>query len=303
MRLSARALVKSFGDKQVLKGISFEAEPGKALGLLGRNGAGKTTAIRVVMGVFPADDGEVLLDGRPIDRGAVRIGYLPEERGLYAKRVIEEQLVYFAMLRGLTASEAKENVSYWLERVEMGAYARQKLDTLSKGNQQKIQLAATLLCYPDVIILDEPFSGLDPVNAKLLKDIVKEQLREGKTVFFSSHQMNYIEEFCEQIAIIKDGAIAVSGAIRDIRRGYARDKLILSGLELEPVRAYILGALRALVTDVSVSGEKLEVTLAAAEKKNDFMSALVAQEFDLDGIQVYEPTLSDIFVQYTEAAI
>jgi ABC-2 type transport system ATP-binding protein len=303
MRLTARHLTKAFSEKQVLRGISFEAESGVALGLLGRNGAGKTTAIRIVMGVFPADSGEILLDGRPLDRAAVRLGYLPEERGLYVKKPILDQLVYFARLRGLTAAESRRSARHWLERVGLAAFAHKRLDTLSKGNQQKIQLVAALQCDPAILILDEPFSGLDPVNARLLKDIVKEEIARGKIVFFSSHQMNYIEEFCDRIAILNGGHIALSGGIRDIKRSYERNRLLLSGPALPAMRGYIRSALPSLVKEMSEAGAHLSVTLTSARHKRDFVAALLAQDFDFDTIQVYEPSLSDIFVEYTEGTV
>ena len=195
MILELKNIDKSFGDKEVLKGVSFTAEGGKAFGLLGRNGAGKTTSIRILMNVFPANSGEVLIDGKPIDYGKIGIGYLPEERGLYPKKLIIDQLVYFAELKGMNTKDAVKAVDYWLDRLGMTEYRNKRLDTLSKGNQQKIQLITALAHDPDIVILDEPFSGLDPVNAMLLKDVVKEQIAKGKIVLFSSHQMSYIEEF------------------------------------------------------------------------------------------------------------
>ena len=189
MILELKSIEKSFGEKQVLRGISFSAEGGRAFGLLGRNGAGKTTAIRILMGVFPADGGEVLLDGKPIDYRRVGIGYLPEERGLYPKKIILDQLVYFAELKGMKKKDAVEAIDRWLDRLGMREYRNKRLDTLSKGNQQKIQLITALAHDPDIVILDEPFSGLDPVNAMLLKDVVREEIARGKVVLFSSHQM------------------------------------------------------------------------------------------------------------------
>ena len=179
MILELQNISKSFGEKQVLRGISFSAEGGRAFGLLGRNGAGKTTAIRILMGVFPADSGAVLLDGKPIDHKRVGIGYLPEERGLYPKKIILDQLVYFAELKGMTKKDAVSAVDYWLERLGMSEYRQKRLDTLSKGNQQKIQLVTALAHDPAIVILDEPFSGLDPVNAMLLKDVVREEIAKG----------------------------------------------------------------------------------------------------------------------------
>ena len=197
MKLELLNIYKSFGEKKVLTDLSFSAESGKAFGILGRNGAGKTTTIRILMDVFPADSGRVLLDGKPIDYTKVGIGYLPEERGLYPKKAIIEQLVYFAELKGMSRKDATRSVDTWLERLGMTEYRNKRLDTLSKGNQQKIQLITALAHDPHIVILDEPFSGLDPVNAMLLKDVVKEQIALGKIVLFSSHQMNYIEEFCD----------------------------------------------------------------------------------------------------------
>ena len=228
MILELNNIDKSFGEKEVLKGVSFTAEGGKAFGLLGRNGAGKTTSIRIIMNVFPANGGEVLLDGKPIDYNKIGLGYLPEERGLYPKKPVIDQLAYFAELKGMSAKEAVRAVGYWLDRLGMTEYRNKRLDTLSKGNQQKIQLITALAHNPHIVILDEPFSGLDPVNAMLLKDVVKEQISQGKIVLFSSHQMAYIEEFCDSIAILSAGRVAISGDLIEIKRNYVRDKLVVS---------------------------------------------------------------------------
>ena len=218
MILELKNIEKSFGEKKVLTGVSFKAEGGKAFGLLGRNGAGKTTSIRILMDVFPANSGEVLIDGQPIDYNKIGIGYLPEERGLYPKKIIVDQLTYFAELKGMGRKAAVQSIDYWLGRLGMTEYRNKKLETLSKGNQQKIQLITALAHDPDIIILDEPFSGLDPVNAMLLKDVVKEQIAKGKIVLFSSHQMSYIEEFCDSIAILNNGVVALHGDLHDIKR-------------------------------------------------------------------------------------
>jgi len=303
MRLTAENITKSFGAKQVLKGINLGVESGRALGLLGRNGAGKTTMIRIIMQVFPADSGRVLLDGKPLDTNQIKIGYLPEERGLYPKKVILEQLLYFAALRGVSARQAKKDALRLLDRLGMGEYANKKLDTLSKGNQQKIQLIATLICDPQIVILDEPFSGLDPVNAMLLEDLVKECIQQGKIVFFSSHQMNYVEEFCNEIAILNQGKIVLSGNIREIKRGYERNRLLISTRQAENVRQWASALPAELVTQVGEQEGDLLVTLADVGKKDAFLSALTAQGFDIDGFRIYEPSLNDIFVSYTEGAV
>lgn len=296
MKITIKSLTKSFGDHQVLKGISFESGSGRAFGILGRNGAGKTTTIRIIMGVFDGDSGEILIDDRPVDRDKIRFGYLPEERGLYPKKPVLSQLVYFGMLKNLSHKEALKSAEYWLSRLQMGEYKRSRLDTLSKGNQQKIQLATALISNPDIVILDEPFSGLDPVNAMLLKDVVKELIADDKIVLFSSHQMNYIEEFCDQIAILNGGEIVLSGSIKEIKRGYDRRKIIIASPDIEKIRGI-------LPYDTVVEADKLVVTLDSVADKPALLASLSGGNFDLDEIRVYEPTLSDIFVEYTEDRI
>lgn len=292
MKLEIKNIYKSFGSKKVLKGVSFFAESGEAFGLLGRNGAGKTTSIRILMDVFAPENGEVLIDGKPVDYDKIRIGYLPEERGLYPKKKIIDQLVYFAELNGMSKRDAVKAVDYWLERLKMSEHRNKRLDTLSKGNQQKIQLITALAHNPQIIILDEPFSGLDPVNAMLLKDVVKEQIEKGKIVLFSSHQMNYIEEFCSKIGIINNGEMVLQGSLHDIKRNYVRDRLVVRTEYPEK----IIQKLGSQCT-AKESGE-LIVKLKSAEDKQRMMRELT-ENFDIDEIKVYEPSLNDIFVQYT----
>ena len=296
MILELKNIDKSFGEKEVLKGVSFVAEGGKAFGLLGRNGAGKTTSIRILMNVFPADKGEVLIDGKPINYNKIGIGYLPEERGLYPKKIIIDQLVYFAELKGMGTKDATIAVDYWLNRLGMSEYRNKKLDTLSKGNQQKIQLVTALAHDPDIVILDEPFSGLDPVNAMLLKDVVKEQIAKGKIVLFSSHQMSYIEEFCDSIAIINAGKVAISGDLHDIKRNYPRNKLVVSSTSSERICAE-LGNICTVREDGS-----LLIQLQNPDEKQAMMKRLV-ENYDIDEVKVFEPSLNDIFVEYAGAQV
>ena len=291
MILELKNIDKSFGEKEVLRGVSFVAEGGKAFGLLGRNGAGKTTSIRILMNVFPADRGEVLIDGKPIDYNKIGIGYLPEERGLYPKKIIIDQLVYFAELKGMSIKDATKAVDYWLNRLGMSEYRNKKLDTLSKGNQQKIQLVTALAHNPDIVILDEPFSGLDPVNAMLLKDVVKEQISKGKIVLFSSHQMSYIEEFCDSIAIINAGKVAISGDLHDIKRNYPRNKLVVNSTNSKQIIAD-LGDTCTACEDGS-----LLIQLQTPDEKQAMMKRLV-ENYDVDEVKVFEPSLNDIFVEY-----
>ena len=291
MILELQSIEKSFGEKKVLTGISFKAEGGKAFGLLGRNGAGKTTAIRILMNVFPANAGKVLIDGAPIDYTKVQIGYLPEERGLYPKKIIIDQLIYFAELKGMSRKDAVRAIDYWLNRLGMMEYRNKRLDTLSKGNQQKIQLITAVAHDPDIVILDEPFSGLDPVNAMLLKDVVRELIAKGKIVLFSSHQMSYIEEFCDSIAILNKGVVAISGDLHDIKRNYERDKLVVRTEDPDA----IFNAFAGQCTTLEDGGLLLKMN--SPIEKQATMKRLV-DEFDVDEVKVFEPSLNDIFVEY-----
>ena len=291
MILELKNIEKSFGEKKVLTGVSFKAEGGKAFGLLGRNGAGKTTSIRILMDVFPANSGEVLIDGQPIDYNKIGIGYLPEERGLYPKKIIIDQLTYFAELKGMGRKAAVQSIDYWLERLGMTEYRNKKLETLSKGNQQKIQLITALAHNPDIIILDEPFSGLDPVNAMLLKDVVKEQIAKGKIVLFSSHQMSYIEEFCDSIAILNNGVVALHGDLHNIKRDYPRDRLVVK----TETPGKIIADFGSSCT-VMENGD-LMIRMCSSSEKKATMTRLI-ENYDIDEVKVYEPSLNDIFVEY-----
>lgn len=305
MELKVEGITKNFGEKEVLKGVSFNVKSGSALGLLGRNGAGKTTTIRIIMQLFNPNSGMVLLDGMPLDISKIKIGYMPEERGLYAKKKIMEQLLYFAALKGISKSTAKKNAMELLEKTGMTEYANAKLDTLSKGNQQKIQLVATLICDPEIVVLDEPFSGLDPVNAIILKDIVKEQISKGKIVIFSSHQMNYVEEFCNDIVILNQGKIAVSGKIKDIKKNTKHDKIIVRTDFLQEVTSYIVETAKdeGLIKNIETKSDYIEITLNDSKDSQKLFKMISSCDFTIDEIKVYEPSLNDIFVKYTEGAI
>jgi len=211
-----------------------------------------------------------------------------------------EQLIYLAELKGLKASEAKKSAKELLEKLEMTEYENKRLDTLSKGNQQKIQLVATLTCDPDIVILDEPFSGLDPVNAMLLKDTVKELIARGKVVIFSSHQMNYVEEFCNDIAILNQGKIVKAGNINQIKKSYDRNKIVVSSTQIDKIKIFADNNLHNIVANTQINKDMLLIELINANMKNNLMNSLAGENFDIDKFYVYEPSLNDIFVEYTE---
>ncbi len=295
MTLELNNICKSFTNKEVLHNICFSAKSGDALGILGRNGAGKSTTIRIIMGVFFEDSGEVLVDGKKIDRKNIKFGYLPEERGLYPKVSIMDQLVYFTKLKGVSKNDAIKSVNYWLDRLEMSEYKNKKLSTLSKGNQQKIQLITAISANPDMVILDEPFSGLDPVNSLLLKDVVKELISDGKIVLFSSHQMSYVEEFCSSIAIINEGHIKLHGNLSDIIRNYPRNKLEIFSTQGEKIMSSY--------KDMSeFENGRVILNLNSPDDKLSVMRNIL-EKFDVDRINVLEPSLNEIFIEYTKNSI
>lgn len=299
MKLEVKDITKSFGETNVLKGISFSVESGKALGLLGRNGAGKTTTIRILMDVFHANSGEITLEGKPFEPRKVQIGYLPEERGLYPKRKVLEQMIYLAMLRGVSRKTASANAKRWLERLEVSQYQDRLLETLSKGNQQKVQLASTLVCDPEIVILDEPFSGLDPVNSQILQEVVQELIRDGKIVIFSSHQMSYVEEFCEDIVIINHGEVVLSGHLDTIKRDFGKDQLVLSALDLSPEE--FTDQLQSRLSDtVQITGQTKEdviVRLNEGVSRRELLAKLSQMEdISIEHFETYKPSLNDIFV-------
>lgn len=298
MKLEVKDLRKSFGDKEVLHGISFSIESGKALGLLGRNGAGKTTTIRILMDVFHANSGTITVDGRPFHPKQFRIGYLPEERGLYPKKGVEEQLMYLAQLRGSSRADAKQQTMRWLKRLGVEEYAQSRLETLSKGNQQKVQLAQTLVCDPDLVILDEPFSGLDPVNSQILKDVIQEQIEAGKLVIFSSHQMSYVEEFCEDIVLINRGEIVLSGALSQIKRAYGKNRLIIGmGYGYQDPGQVLTDYMGDLIRVVGRRKEQVIVEMKAGCTRELLLREFLERELVPEEFGNYEPSLTEIFVE------
>ena len=292
MELKINNLYKSYGSKEVLKDVCLHIKSGKAFGLLGRNGAGKTTTIRIIMDVITSNSGDVLLDNKKLNRDTVKIGYLPEERGLYPKKKIKDQLIYFAMLKGMKKKDAEKSILYWLDYLEMAEYTNKKLETLSKGNQQKIQLITAIAHDPEIVILDEPFSGLDPVNAQLLKNVVRDQIEKGKIVILSSHQMASVEEFCDDIAILNNGDIVVNGNLAEIKRSYPRNKLMVKSLDIEKIQQ-----------NENLHLEKLDggllITLEDESQKQGVMQNLIAK-YDIDEVKIFEPSLNDIFIQHVQ---
>lgn len=228
MTLQIDNVTKKFGNFTAVKDLSMTVKKGSMYGFLGANGAGKTTTFRMILGLLDATEGEITWNGKPITyANSTHIGYLPEERGLYPKMKVEDQLVYLGQLRGMKKNDAKIASNQWLERFEVPHYAGKKVEELSKGNQQKIQVIASLLHNPSLIILDEPFSGLDPVNVELLKKAILDVQKEGATIVFSSHRMDHVEELCEQLIIMDHGKSLLTGSLREVKRSFGRQNVRL----------------------------------------------------------------------------
>ncbi|EOH90756.1 ABC transporter ATP-binding protein [Enterococcus asini ATCC 700915] len=289
--LQVEHLEKSFGDYRAVADLSFEIQDGSIMGLIGQNGAGKTTTFRLIMDFLKPDQGTVLWNGQPISAKEYNlIGYLPEERGLYPKVSIEEQLVFFAELRGKTRKEILPKIDEWMEKFQVKGKKTDKVKSLSKGNQQKVQLIATLIHEPKLVILDEPFSGLDPVNAELLKDGILQLKRQGSCVIFSSHNMDNVEKICDHLIMLNNGQTVLKGKVHDIRESFGRTKLFLdAGLpeaELEAV---------AGVKQVSTREDgSLELTLSDSKAGEEiFMRA--TQDGYIPMFNQQPPTLEEIF--------
>lgn len=296
MLLDIQQITKSFGNKEILHGVSFQVKSGRAMGFLGRNGAGKSTTIRCLMDVFRPTGGQFLLDGAPFRPADWRIGYLPEERGMYAKATIQSQLIYFAMLRGAGKKAARQTADEWISVFELSEYAKKPLEILSKGNQQKIQIAQAFLNDPDILILDEPFSGLDPVNSAIFKDAIRSFVKKGKLVIFSSHQMGYVEEMCDDITLIDQGNILMTGALSDIKaaRGDGKFTLRMKNMDAAALSARLQSAFPGLPLEV-MRNDVLFVPNGEHTAER-IMASLAADANAVHHFGLYEPTLNDIFV-------
>lgn len=237
--LEAKNLVKTFGDYRAVDQLSFQINDGEIMGLIGQNGAGKTTTFRLILDFLRAEQGEVLWNDHQITEKEYNlIGYLPEERGLYPKVTIQDQLIYFARLRGKKKEEIEPKIDEWMEKFQVKGKKTDKVKSLSKGNQQKVQLIATLIHEPKLVILDEPFSGLDPVNAELLKDGIIELKEKGSCVIFSSHNMDNVEKICDHLIMLRDGQTVLNGKVHEIRESFGRTKVFLeSSLSKETILA------------------------------------------------------------------
>lgn len=295
MTFTIENLNKSFGHKKAVNNISIRLEEGQILGMLGRNGAGKTTTIRMMLELIPKDSGQILWKGKPFSKKNLKIGYLPEERGLYAKMNVLEQIIYFGMLEGMSKNEAKREAIKWLEKLEISYAAKKRTEQLSKGNQQKVQLITAIIHDPEFIILDEPFSGLDPVNADMLKSVVKELIAQKKTIIFCSHQMEQVESFCNQICILKDGDLIVSDQLANVKKSYD-----YRYLELDTT-ANIKDYLTLKQYKFTQENNRYKLRIPRNDKIHQTIRE-IDEKFELQGVSLKEPSLHEIFIERTGGA-
>ena len=283
---------KTFVGKKAVDGISFALDKPGVFGLLGTNGAGKTTTIRMLLGIIKKDSGEITWNGKKVDRKSVNFGYLPEERGVYPKVKIYDQLMYFAELKGMKKQEADSAISTWAKKLKVEEYMQMPAEKLSKGNQQKIQFMTAVIHNPELLVLDEPFSGLDPVNTELLKNIIINLVKEGKYIIMSAHQMSTIEEFCSDILILNKGKTVLKGNLKEIKDTYPANRVQIETNE-------------NIETDIKKLGFEIEniknysytVKIFDEQKAHELLKELVIKGITINKFEIMKPTLNDIFIE------
>jgi ABC-2 type transport system ATP-binding protein len=294
--LSIQNIVKQYASQRALDNVSMEVETGKIFGLLGPNGAGKTSLIRIINQITGPDSGEILFDGHKLNQLHIsRIGYLPEERGLYKKMEIGEQILYLARLKGLSLQEARKRARMWFEKLEIQSWWHKKIEELSKGMQQKAQFIATVLHEPSLIILDEPFSGFDPVNAELIKNEILELNRKGATIIFSTHRMESVEELCDAIALLDHGHKILDGKVGAIKNQYRNYiyRLKYTGADIGEESS---APFETISHDESEEGNWLKLKLKAGMRVNDVLTWLLPKVAIL-GLEEIVPTMNEIFIE------
>ena len=292
MGLILDGVSKTFVGKKAVDNISLKLDKPGVYGLLGTNGAGKTTTIRMILGILKKDQGEITWNGKEVNRKSVNFGYLPEERGVYPKTKIIDQLMYFAELKGINKDKAIESVNKWAKELKVEEYLNIPAEKLSKGNQQKIQFMTAIIHDPELVVLDEPFSGLDPVNTEILKNIIIDMVKNGKYIIMSAHQMATIEEFCSDILILNKGKTVLQGNLKDIKESYPANRLQVN--TDSNIENFIKEA------GLEIENEKnLEYTIKLddEDKAEKLLNKLVLEKIKISKFEIMKPTLNDIFIE------
>ncbi len=292
MGLILKNVSKSFGNKKVVDNISFALDKPGVFGLLGTNGAGKTTTIRMLLGIITMDSGEITWNGEKVDRKRVNFGYLPEERGVYPRTKIYDQLMYFAQLKGMDKTKASEAINKWAKELKVTEYLQMTAEKLSKGNQQKIQFMTAIIHDPELVVLDEPFSGLDPVNTEILKNIIISLVKKGKYVIMSAHQMATIEEFCSDILILNKGKTVLQGNLKDIKNTYPANRVIIDTEKEIDDLIEEEGLVIEHVTD-----NKYTVKINSSDQAHELLTNIIKKKIKVNKFEIMKPTLNDIFIE------
>lgn len=292
MGLKVENVNKSFGDKVAVKNISFEMNEPGVFGLLGTNGAGKSTTIRMILGIIKKDSGKISWNDKEVERKYVNFGYLPEERGIYPKTKIYDQLMYLAKLKGMNKKEAEKSLDFWLKKLDVEEYKNLNAEKLSKGNQQKIQFITAVIHNPELLVIDEPFSGLDPINTEILKSAIQELVQKGTYIIMSSHQMASIEEFCTNILILNKGKTVLQGNLKEIKESYKANKIELitkHNVEKE-INSLNLKILKQL-------DNQYEIAISKESEAQELLKKLVSNNIEIEKIEIKKPSLNDIFIE------
>ena len=288
---------KTFVGKKAVDNISFNLEKPGVYGLLGTNGAGKTTTIRMLLGIIKKDSGEITWKGKAVERKNVKFGYLPEERGVYPKTKIFDQLMYFAELKGMKKEEAADSINKWAKELKVEEYLQMPAEKLSKGNQQKIQFMTAIIHDPELVVLDEPFSGLDPVNTEILKNIIVNLIKNGKYIIMSAHQMATIEEFCSDILILNKGKTVLQGNLKEIKETYPANRVEID------VKQDITSYIKEIGLEIETeTNNNYTIKISDEEKAHKLLNKLIADGIKVDKFEIKKPTLNDIFIEKVEEA-
>jgi len=292
MGLKIEHVSKSYGDKKVVDNICLEMNKPGVFGLLGTNGAGKTTTIRMLLGILKKDEGQITWNGKEVARKHVNFGYLPEERGIYPKTKIYDQLMYFAKLKGMSKEKADEAIRFWMKRLEIEQYMDMTAEKLSKGNQQKVQFITAIVHNPELMVLDEPFSGLDPVNTELIRNVIIELIKEGKYIIMSAHQMSVVEEFCTDILILNKGKTVLQGNLTQIKDSYQANRLEI--ITKEKIEKYCQESNLPIIL---AKDNVVEIKIKEEEEAHRLLEKLVENKVMVEKFEIKKPSLHDIFIE------